>query len=443
MGIVLSCVVLLGTHAFEVRAQAVAPPAEKFVRLEDLERLAAERNPTIEQADAILRAVNGRHRQASVYPNPLVGYGASDITVRQPGRGKHMLWVQQPIITAGKRRLVQQAIAQEQVHAEAEKAMQRQRVLNAVRALYYEALGTWRTLELRRQLASLARAAVDVSEDLYNVGQADRPDVIEVEIEAERADIDVQRAEHDLERVWHELAAMVGVPDLPLSPLAGDLEAEVPIVDEAAVRERVLRDSAEVRIARARLEHARASMARARADRVPNFFIRAGGGYNAERYAIGKDVGPEFFFEVGVPLPIFDRNQGSIAQAEAQVRLAEQELRRVELSLRTRFAGAVRNYRDAQRTVERYQRGVLAQAQRGYEMYLARFREMAASYPQVLIAQRTLSQVRAEYVRALVDLWQASVALDGELVTGGLEPPDSVPGEPAVTIEAVPFTVTP
>jgi hypothetical protein len=68
---------------------------------------------------------------------------------------------------------------------------------------------------------------------------------------------------------------------------------------------------------------------------------------------------------------------------------------------------------------------------------------MAAAYPQVLITQRNLGQIRAEYVRAVVDARQHAVLLDGLLLTGGLDAPEAVPGEPAVTIEAVPFTTTP
>jgi outer membrane protein, heavy metal efflux system len=424
-------------------AQAPAGTAERFLRLEELERLATQKNPTIGQADAIASAVSGRQRQARLYPNPIVGYSADDITAREPGRGKHSFWVQQSIITGGKRALVQKAMAQEAVHAEAELTMQRQRVLNAVRMGFYEVLGAARIVEVRRELARLAREAVDISEDLYNIGQADRPDVLEVTIEAERAEIDLARAEGNLERAWQELAAVVGEPDMPYTALAGDLEAELPVVDEATVREQILRESPELRIARARAEHARASLARARADRLPNFFVRGGAGHNFARTERGSDVGAEFFVEIGVPLPLFDRNQGTIAQAEAQVRLGEAELRRTELSLRSRLAGAIRSYRDAVRTAERYQQTVLGNAQQSYQLYLNRSREMAASYPQVMIARRTLAQVRAEYVRALIDARQAAVLLQGFLLTGALDAPAAIPGEPAVTIEAVPFTTTP
>jgi cobalt-zinc-cadmium efflux system outer membrane protein len=424
-------------------AQTTAAPAERFLALEELERLALEKNPTVTQAEAIVRSVLGRRHQADRYPNPVVGYSADDVTARQPGRSKHFLWAQQSFITAGKRRHVRAAITQEQVHAEAEQAMQRQRVLNAVRTLYWEALGATRLVEIRRDLAHVAREAVETSEELFNIGQADRSDVLEVQIEAERTDLELARAEHDLDRVWQELASMIGEPELPSTSLAGDLEADVPAIDEEATRRRILEESPELKIARARLEHARASLLRARADRIPNFFVRGSAGYNFDRYAPGKYVGPEFGLEIGVPLPIFERNEGNIASAEAQQRLAAAEVRRTELALRGRVAQALRSYRDALRTVDRYRATVLAQAQESHQLYLDRFREMAAAYPQVLITQRTLGQVRAEYVRALVEARQYAVLLDGLLLTGGLDAPEAVPGEPAVTIEAVPFTTTP
>ena len=424
-------------------AAAQQPPAVQFLKLDELERRAVEKNPTVAQVEAIRRAVSGRQRQVGAYPNPIVGYAAEEITAREPSRGKHFFWVQQSIITAGKRGHVQRAVEQEAVHAAAEHDMQRHRVVNAVRMGFYEVLGAARLVEIRRDLARLAREAVDVSEDLFNVGQADRPDVLEVIIEAERADLELVRAENELARAWHDLAAVIGDPDLPYTPLAGDLEAELPGVDEIAIRGRILTESPELRIARARVEHAKASHARARADRVPNFFIRAGAGYNFDRTDAGRDVGSEFRFEVGVPLPIFDRNEGTIAQAEAQQRLAEGELRRLELSLRSRLAAVLRSYRDARHTVERYQARVLRAAQQSFELFSARAQEMAAAYPQVMIARRTLGQVRAEYVRALIEARHTAILLEGFLLTGGLEAPEAVPGEPNVTIEMMPFTVTP
>lgn len=76
----------------------------------------------------------------------------------------------------------------------------------------------------------------------------------------------------------------------------------------------------------------------------------------------------------------------------------------------------------------RYQREVLPRAQRAYELYLAKFRQMGAAYPQVLFTQRTLFQARTEYVHSLVELWQNVVQLRGLLLTGGLDAPNGVAG---------------
>jgi cobalt-zinc-cadmium efflux system outer membrane protein len=76
----------------------------------------------------------------------------------------------------------------------------------------------------------------------------------------------------------------------------------------------------------------------------------------------------------------------------------------------------------------RYNREILPRAQKAYEMYLSKFRQMAAAYPQALIAQRTLFQAQTEYVTALVDLWQNVVQLRGMLLMGGLDAPSVTRG---------------
>ncbi len=70
-----------------------------------------------------------------------------------------------------------------------------------------------------------------------------------------------------------------------------------------------------------------------------------------------------------------------------------------------------------------YQKQIIPRARQAYELYLASFKQMAAAYPQVLISQRTFFQVRAEYIRALVDVWQNATQLQGFMLTGALDAP--------------------
>jgi cobalt-zinc-cadmium efflux system outer membrane protein len=60
-------------------------------------------------------------------------------------------------------------------------------------------------------------------------------------------------------------------------------------------------------------------------------------------------------------------------------------------------------------------------------MYTKKYQDMAAAYPQVLIAQRTLMQLEVSYITALENFATSSLSLQSYLLTDGLEAP-SQPG---------------
>jgi len=393
------------------------------LRLEDLEAMAIKSNPTLAQADAGVRAAEGRRRQAGLFPNPIVGYFGEELSFRAAGEtSENGVFVEQMIPLGGKLSKSRRIFAREKEQAQSLAETQRLRVLNSIRMLYYDALGAQRLLELRTDLSRLANEAVEITRELYNVGQADRPDQLEIEIEAQRAEIDLLRAQNDREQVWRALAAMVNNPELRPARLAGNLEEVGTAFDQEAIILTLLRDSPEIRTAQAGVERARAVLSRARAERIPDLFVRGGIAYNNERLdRDNRKIGAEGVIEVGVSVPIFNRNQGGIAAAEAELAIAERESDRLQLVLRSRLASAFREYRNAAQMVEKYRTHVLPRARQAYEMYLSSFRQMAAAYPQVLIAQRTLFQVEAEYARALISLRQSGVGLRGFLLSGGLD----------------------
>ena len=398
-------------------------PEGPAVRLEDLERTAVERNPTLAQSELVVRAAEGRRRQAGLFPNPIVGYFGEEISFRAAGQtSEHGFFVEQTIPLGGKLGKAQRVFARERDQAVILAEAQRTRVLNSIRVLYFDALGAQRLVELRDDLSQLSREAVEITKELYNVGQADRPDQLEIEIEAERAEVEFLKARTDWEQSWRVLAAMVGDPGMAPARLAGDPEEGLADLSEEQMLATLLRDSPEVRVAQAEVERARAVLARARAERIPDLFVRGGVGYNNERLeADGRKIGPEGVIEVGVNVPIFNRNQGGIAAAEAELGIAERDLQRLQLLLRTRFASGFREYRNAQQVVARYRTQIIPRARQAYQMYLSNFRQMAAAYPQVLIAQRTLFQVEVEYARSLVELRRSVVGLRGFLLSGGLD----------------------
>lgn len=139
-------------------------------------------------------------------------------------------------------------------------------------------------------------------------------------------------------------------------------------------------------------------------------------------------MGLQGFAEVGIQLPIFNRNQGNVAAARAEVERARQEKARVRLVLAERAAALVQRTRTSRAAVERYRDQMLPRAQRAYSAMLRSWGMMQASYPQLLLAQRTLFDLQRDYIAALEDLWTSSLALEGFLLTDGLEAP-ARPGE--------------
>ena len=410
-----------------VRPRRQVIPPGQALRLEELEAMATQRNPTLAQAEALIQAAEGRRRQAGLFPNPIAGYFLEEYVFRAPRETmEHGLFIEQTIPLGGKLSKAQRVFAREKDQAVILAEAQRLRVTNSIRVLYFETLGAQRLLELRDDLSQLAREAVEITRELYNVGQADRPDQLEIEIEAERSEIDFLRAQNDWLRSWRSLAAMVGNPQLEPRRLADIPEADVAL-NEAQLLETLLSQSPDIRVAQAGVERARAVLARERAEKIPDLFLKGGLGYNYERFepvspgVAGRRKGAEGRLEVGVNVPIFNRNQGGIAAAEAELAIAERDLERLQLVSRSRFASAFNEYRNAQQMVERYRTQVVPRARQAYQMYLSSFRQMAAAYPQVLIAQRTLFQVEVEYARALIHLRQSAVGLRGFLLEGGLD----------------------
>lgn len=407
---------------------------ERPLTLEELEQMALQHNPSFAQASALVRAARGRQRQAGLYPNPSVGYMGDEISTGPVIRGgEHGFFVQQEFVTGGKLGLSRNVAAQEELLTEAEAETQKYRVLNSVRTLYYQALAAQQLVELQGRLADISREAVDISEQLYNVGQADRPDVLEAEVEAQRVELALLVAHNEHQRVWRQLAAAVGVPSLPPAPLAGTLEDSLPELEFDALLETLLRESPEVRTAQAGVGRAEQGLKRARAEWIPNLIVRGGLRNNRELLETGgRPVGLEGFLEAGVQIPIFNRNQGNVQAAEADLERARLEVERVKLSLRARLAAAYRNYKDSRALVQKYREEVLPRAQEAYELYLNSFKQMAAAYPQVLIAQRTHFQLQVDYVAALGQLWRTSVEIRGLLVRP--EPEDHALGDSAGTL---------
>lgn len=395
-----------------------------LMTLTSLQQLAAQSNPTLRQAEAEIRAAKARQQQAGLYPNPTVGYTGDEIRGGSVGGGKQGFFVSQPIVTAGKLGKNRKIFGQEIRLAEVEAEEQKMRIESAVRIAFYRVLAAQELLEAQRDLARIAQDNAETEHRLSNTGQADRPEVLQAEVEARRRQMAVRVRENTLRQEWRGLTAVIGKPDLALQVVDGNLEADLPRVNEEEVVEAIAKESPAVRIAAISTTRAQAVLERSKAEPVPDLQLRAGAEYFGEQLeGINRSIGWEGIAEVGVTLPLWNRNQGNIAAARQDLDRAQREEMRVELTLRERAAAVLDQYATARIMADEYREGILPRAKEAYSLLVDEYGKMLASYPVVLDSQRALYQLHLEYVAALENVWTTGIALEGYLLTDGLEAP--------------------
>src|SRR6202140_1531997 len=177
-------------------ASAAANRSEGMT-MEELQQMALANNPTLGQAKAGVTAATGRTRQAGLWPNPTVGYVGEEIRGGSYGGGQHGVFIQQSVILGSKLDLDRKVRSEEGKQAVAESEEQRLRVENGVRIAFYQSLAAQQMLETRKTLSGLAKEAADTTQQLFNVGQADQPDLLQAQVEADEADLAVLAAEQD------------------------------------------------------------------------------------------------------------------------------------------------------------------------------------------------------------------------------------------------------
>ncbi len=402
---------------FPVAANAVAPGAPLTVA--DLERFALAHNPTLVQAAAFVDAARGKATQAGLPFNPLIGMEAEQIGAGNTAGEVRWFTLQQQIVTGGKLRLSRLKYQKEAELAEIQAGAQRLRVVNGIASAYFGVLAAQRSVENHKRLAENAEAAVKTTEQLVNVGQGNQQDLLQAQVEASQAKVALRTAEARLRQDWVRLATVVGVPDLPQQPLAGGLEPDGPPLawDEALAR--LNQESPELLFALAKVEQDEIIVRRERREPIPNVTVRGGVGYNFETRNNTADAA------FVLPLPVFDRNQGTVRQALADLGRSRAEVTRVQLDLRRRLSDSFTRYQTARDEVENFRTEALPKARKAYDLYVDQFKNRRAAFPQVLVAQRTVFQLNEDYNRSLLEFRRAEVEVRGLLLVDGLSAPSS------------------
>jgi cobalt-zinc-cadmium efflux system outer membrane protein len=370
-------------------------------------------NPAVGQAAARVRALRGKYCQVGLMPNPTVGYLGSEIG-NDGAAGQQGAFVGQELVTAGKLTKNRAVVAAEIEQAEQQLAAARRRVLTDVRQSFYRALVAERRVEVTSQLVVTTGKAVKSSQDLLELQEIPTAALLQTEVEQQNARLLLRTAENERRAAWQALSAVVGDENLPEQPLVGDPTQLPQELAWQAELERLTSHSPEIGAAAAELIRARRALQRACVEATPNVATQLSVQYDdSTSYTVAG-------VQVGVALPLWNRNQGGICQAQSEVTVASQNIERVALGLQRRLSNAFRRYADARAQVEIYAGEILPRADRTFELIGQGYAQGEMGYLDLLTAQRTYAQTNLAYLDALGALWQSWAEIDGLLLRDSL-----------------------
>ena len=365
--------------------------------------LAMRSHPKLRQALAAVEAARGKAVQARLYPNPVI----AGFTPQAAGSDSQ--WsgtVAQDIVTAGKLRLSQQAALREVQKAEYQLIRARFDVLRDVRQSFYALLVSQRRMEIYKLLLDIAKRSYEIGRQLAEAGEGTKADVLFWSIERDRAEVRLLNASVFIETGRRELATAIGLPRADIGRLEADLFQKLPNFDLKALQEAVVRLNARPRAAEAEIARAQWALERAVVQPIPN--VNLLGGYQRQVDGPPQNQG---LAQVMLAVPLFDRNQGNIRSARADIASSRADLRTIELDLATQAAQAIATYRTSQRLVEWYEQYILPKARETVQLTQTLYGRGEVTFLSLLQAQRTLTETELAFVEAQADRWTGAVTI--------------------------------
>ena len=375
--------------------------------LDELERMAMSISPNIREAAARITAARGRAVQVGLYPNPTVNTASPQMNGSE---SQYNGFLTQEFVTMGKLRLNRAAAMREVQQAELHFTRVRFDLLTAVRSGFYSTLVGQQRVQVLTELVEIANTSLVTAERLKRGGEASDLDVLFFRIERDRASMGLVNAQALLAAARRQLSAAMGIPEMEVPRVAAQVDAPLPDFQYLALRQGVVTVNALAQIAQVEVAKNRILLQRAVVEPYPN--ILAMGGY---QYQVNFPPLSQGIFQFTMSVPLFNRNQGNIRAARAEIGAASAQVARVQNELSGQVALTLGNFLVAQQQVTYYERDILPRAAEILRISKQAYALGHFDFLRLLQSQRTLLESRVAYVNAQENRWMSAAELAGLL----------------------------
>jgi len=376
--------------------------------LEQILQQLDEHNPTLAGAAAQREAAFSALETARAYPNPeleLNGGTSTGIGEGALNGDTEQIYLSQPLDLPFMREARREVAEAGIVSAESAQRWTQIALRAQVKQAFYEILRRQAELDIARDNEQLLEQIRDKVKIKVEVGEAPRYEAVKAEAEWLNAVKIRESASVRVEDAKSALRALLGA----VLPRDYEITGELPAFNNAVLpveqlRETLLGQQPALQAVRAQVEKAMALLHVEEKQRYPQPTLKVG----AER-----DPGLESWrVGISLPLPLWNQRQGPIGEARAALRQAEAQAQQQELALLRELESAYNRLRIAQRQVETFEAGLLAEAENALRVAEAAYRLGERGILDYLDAQRTFRSVRSDYINARFDRQAAWIDLE-------------------------------
>ena len=366
--------------------------------------LALMHNPDSKAFSWNVRAGEAKTLQAGLRPNPeleaeieefggsgdLSGFGAVETAIQ----------LSYLIELDGKRSKRKRVAALETELAGWDYETARLDVLTQTAQAFIDVLAAQEAVALNEELVRLAEQVFNTVKAQVEAGKVSPVEGIRTQVELANSRIAREGSKRGFEAARKALAATWGSTSPAFERVEGEFEIIKPVPTAEQLANRI---SQNPNIARWTVEMAQrqASIKLEKSGRIPDLSI---GGGMKHLNEIG-DVA--LIFGLSFPLPLFDRNQGAIREAQYNLARAFEERKSAEVAVRTALATTYQALSAAWATAIALKNDVLPGAQSAFDAVTEGYRIGKFDFLEMLDAQRTFFEARGSYIDALAEYHRA------------------------------------
>lgn len=351
--------------------------------------------------------------QKRLLPNPKLAVEVENILgdnqFRDYEQAETTIWLSQRVELGGKRSKRTLVATLGRDLAEWDYTAKKQDIVTETTKAFIDVLAAQELVRLTEEIVRLARQSFETAAARVEAGKASPIDETKASAALSMTQIEHRRSQRFLNVTRKRLAAMWG-SSIPLFTRAeGRLDEEISL---ASYDDLVRRVSANPDIARwsTTIKQRGAALQLEKAGRIPDPVFAVG----VRQFNVSDDTA--YVAGMTIPLPLFNRNQGSVREAVNRLAKAEEEQKDAVVRTRTALSETYEMLSNALHEASTLKIDVLPALQGAFRATQEGYRYGKFGYLDVLDAQRTLFQSKIRHVEALAAYRKA--AADMERLTG-------------------------